>query len=291
MLTFEAVARHLSFTEAAGELGVSQAATSRQVRILEDHLGVRLFHREHRRIRLTQAGEQLYRAVAMAFGHLAETGERLRAGARGKGLTVATSIAFSAFWLMPRIARFHADHPEVELRLVTSDRESEWLSDSVDLAVIFGPGRRPGFAAERLFGDEVIPVCQPSYLAGRAAPMEPAALLDETLLHMDPAYPSWLTWEDWFARLGLGVPRRLQGPRFSTYTIAMQAGRDGRGMVLGWRRLVEPELAAGTLVRVTGARVVPEDAYVLMVPERSRGDARVRAFRDWIVAEAAADWG
>ena len=289
LVVFEAVARHLSFTAAARELGVSQAATSRQVRLLEDHLSVRLFSREHRQIRLTPAGAELHQAVTLGLGHIAAVTDGLRAGRRDRSFTIATSIAFSAFWLMPRIGRFHAAQPEIELRLVTSDSESEWPNDGVDVAVAFGRGQGPGFTAERLFGDEIIAVCHPDYLAGRPPPGEAAALCGETLLHLDSAHLSRLGWKAWLARCGVAA-RDLPGRRFNTYTIAIQAARDGQGVALGWRRLIDPDLAAGTLMRLTAASVVPEDAYYLLVPERLADDPRVRAFRDWILAEAAEDW-
>lgn len=292
LVTFEAVARHLGFTAAARELGVSQAATSRQVRLLEDHLGVALFSRAGKRVRLTAAGERLQQAAAMAFGHLAGTVEELRRERRPKALTVATSIAFASFWLMPRLAAFHAAYPELELRLATSDGEADWFAEDVDAAVVFGPPGRRGLAGESLFGDQVVAVCRPGYFGTRTAPRTAAELQDEVLLQMESPHSSWLSWSDWLARCGAPLSpggRGPRGPRFNAYTITMQAALDGRGLALGWRRLIEPHLQDGRLVRVTEAVVVPDETYMLVMPERRKSPG-LQAFQDWILAEARADW-
>lgn len=290
LVVFEAVARHLSFTAAAGELGVSQAATSRQVRILEDHLGVQLFHRTKRQVRLTPAGEQLHASVTMGFGHILTSVRALREGTAGSALTLATSLAFSTFWLIPRIGRFHATHPDIELRLVTSDSESDWLADRVDAAVIFGPGRYPGFAATPLFSDEVVAMTGASAFAeGRYGGAE--ALLDAPLLHLEQPYKSWISWEDWFARCGITVPGPLAGRRYNNYAMVHQAARDGVGIALGWRRLIGPELRSGALVEVVPERVVPVESYHLLVPESRQDNDRIKAIRDWIVEEGKRDWG
>ncbi len=291
LVTFEAVARHLGFTAAARELGVSQAATSRQVRLLEDHLGVALFNRAGKRVRLTEAGTRLQQAATMAFGHLAAMAEELRREQRPRALTVATSSAFASFWLMPRLAAFQAAHPDLEMRLATSDGEADWFADDVDAAVVFGPSGRGAAAGELLFSDQVVAVCRPGYFGTRPVPSAAAELQSEVLLQLETPHPSWLRWPDWFAHCGAPLPPggAPRGPRFNAYTITLQAALDGRGLALGWRRLIEPLLRDGRLAQVTEAVVVPEEAYRLMVPER-RGTPGLRAFRDWILAEAQADW-
>ena len=290
LVAFEAVARHLNFTAAARELGVSQAAASRQVRILEDHLGLRLFDRTKRRVRLTPAGEALQAAVVMGLGHIVAAVRRLREDSRPAALTVATSIAFSTFWLIPRVGRFHAAHPEIELRLVTSDAEADWLADDVAAAVIFGDGAHPGFRARRLFGDEIVALASPDFFAPAARPATAAQLLGATLLHMDESHPTWIGWRRWFAACGIERTGQLAGRHFNNYAVAIQAARDGLGVVLGWRRLVEAELAGGTLVRAAPEAVVPAAAYHLVMPAGDADSPGARAFRNWIMEEAARDW-
>jgi DNA-binding transcriptional LysR family regulator len=290
LVSFEAVARHLSFTQAARELGVSQAATSRQVRLLEDHLGVVLFNRARKRVRLTPAGEQLLQAVAMGFGHIASIADALRQARRGRALTVATSLAFSAFWLMPRLPAFHAAYPTLELRLSTSDSEADWSADDVDVAVVFGPQAGAGWLSEALFGDQVIAVCRPDYFGARGLPQSVAELQEETLLQIESPYISWFNWPDWFARNAAPLRRDPRGPRFNNYMIAIQAALDGQGLALGWRRLIAPQLSDGRLIQVTSASVTPNNDYVLLIPDTRGEDRRVRAFRNWILGEARRDW-
>lgn len=290
LVSFEAVARHLSFTQAAIELGVSQAATSRQVRLLEDHLGVALFDRTRKRVRLTPAGQQLLEAVAMGFGHIATTAEGLRPDRRSRALTVATSLAFSAFWLMPRLPSFHAAHPDLELRLSTSDSEADWYAEDVDIAVIFGPQAPGGWLIEDLFGDQVIAVCRPDYFGSRELPQSVEELQEETLLQIESPYISWFSWPDWFARNSATLRRGPRGPRFNNYMIAIQAALDGQGLALGWRRLIAPLLNDGRLVEVTKGIVIPDDDYRLLIPRSAADDRQVRAFRSWILGEAQRDW-
>ena len=290
LVTFEAVARNLSFTRAAGELGVSQAATSRQVRLLEEHLGVVLFNRAQKRVRLTPSGQQLLEAVAMGFGHIAGVADGLRRERHDRALTVATSLAFSAFWLMPRLPAFHAAYPALELRLSTSDSETDWVADDVDVAVVFGAQERSGWHSEALFGDQVIAVCRPDYFGGRGSPQAAGALHEETLIQIESPYMSWFSWPDWFARNAAPLRRSPRGPRFTNYIIAIQAALDGQGLALGWRRLVDPHLRDGRLIQVTKASVTPADDYMLMAPERPGNDRRIRAFGNWIRGEAKQDW-
>lgn len=290
LIAFEAVARQLGFTAAARELGVSQAATSRQVRLLEEDLGVRLFRREGRSVRMTEAGRDLYLAVSSGLGHIAATADGLRARGRGAHLTVATSIAFSAFWLMPRIGAFQASRPDSELHLVTGDSIEDWLADDTDVAIAYGDGAWPGRSPERLFGDEILPVCHPAYIERHGRPRTVADLLDHTLLQFESEHTSWIGWPVWLERCGVVPDRPLHGPHFTSYTIAIQAARDGQGIALGWRRLVQPMLDDGSMVRLTAAALVPDNAYYLLIPKRRESDPTVRAFRDWVVGQAALDW-
>lgn len=289
LVTFEAVARYLSFTQAARELGVSQAATSRQVRLLEEHLGVVLFNRARKRVRLTPAGQQLLEAVAMGLGHIATTANGLRRERHDRALTVATSLSFSAFWLMPRLPAFHAAYPEMELRLSTSNSERDWFADDVDVAVVFGTDGGSGWRAEALFGDRVIAVCRPDYFGARGLPQSVMELPEETLIQIESPYVSWLSWPDWLARNAVALRRSLRGPRFTNYTIAIQAALDGQGVTLGWRRLIAPHLLDGRLIQVTKASVTPDDAYVLMIPDHAGHDRRISAFRQWVLGEAKQD--
>ena len=286
LVVFEAAARRLSFTAAAAELGVSQAAVSRQIRALEDHLGVALFRRLHRAVRLTAEGERLFGAVTMGLGHISETAAALRRDQGRHQITVCTTIAFAAFWLMPRIDRFKSAHPDLELRFIASDTAVDPRAEGIDIAVRYGAGRWPGLDAYRLFDEEVFPVCNPAYLEGGPRLDETGDLLDATLLHQEAGEPSWLTWRDWLKSQDVTPPVKIPGPRFNNYTILMQAAQAGQGVALGWRRLIEPLVAAGSLVRPIEASLAAPDAYYTVMPEQSGPSEAARALRDWLHAEA-----
>ena len=176
LVVFEAAARHTNFTRAAEELAVTQSAVSRQIQLLEDHLGIALFHRQSRGLRLTQEGERLHRAVSMGLEHIANVAADLRRQRGPRELTVATSVAFASYWLMARIAKFRAAHPQVELRLVAASPVYDLAAAGIDLAVRYGTGEWPGVEATRLFDNEIWPVCAPKYLAGRTPPASLAEL-------------------------------------------------------------------------------------------------------------------
>lgn len=286
LLAFEAAARHLSFTLAAGELGVSQAAVSRQIRSLEDHLETPLFRRLHREVRLTLEGERLQAAVTMSLGHIAETTDTLRRQSGPGAVSVCTTIAFSAFWLMPRIERFREVRPDIELKLIAAEHLVDLAAEGIDLGVRYGDGLWPDVTAELLFRDEVFPICSPAYLEAHPGIDSPADLVTNRLLHQDVTDPSWLSWEAWLSQHGVALPRSLPGPSFNNYVIVLQAAQAGQGIALGWGRFVEPLLESGTLVPVLPTRLRTKHAFHLVSPRRDTPNAEALAFRDWLLAEA-----
>lgn len=287
LIVFEAVARRLGFTAAAQELGISQAAVSRQIRNLEDFVGQDLFRRSHRRVTLTESGAQLFDDVTFGLGRIAERMDHLRKSlAEESVLTIQTTIAFASFWLMPRLSRFAAAHPEIELRLITSDLPPDFAGVPVDLAVVYGARVPPGLKGIRLFGDEILPVASPRFLENRRPTETFADLQGAPLLNMEPAQSIWLTWEEWFARLGHKLPGNIKGPRFSSYALVVQAALEGQGIALGWRRMLAPQLARGDLLPVTEASLVPGEAYHLVLTRRDELPKKICYFRDWILEAA-----
>lgn len=286
LVAFEAAARRSSFTIAAGELGVTQAAISRQIRALEEHLGVMLFRRMHRTVRLTAEGQRLHSAVKMGLEHIADTATGIRRAAAGAHVTVSAAIAFATFWLMPRIAKFRAAFPEIELRLVASDHLIDPVEDGVDAAIRYGGGNWPGLRATHLFDEEIFPVCSPAYLERRPAPISPGDLIKETLLRMNPPDQSWIDWDTWLKEFGVMAPAAQRGPEFNTYTILIQAAVGGQGVALGWRHMVEDLLAAGSLVRPIATSLSAQGAYYLVVREDIPLHREAAAFCDWLIAEA-----
>ena len=287
LVAFEAAARRLSFTRAGEELNVTQAAISRHVCALEADLGVSLFHRAHRRVRLTPDGERLAQAVTLGLQHIARTVGDLRRVRHAGQLTIAASVAFSSLWLMPRLARFHAAHPDVRLRLVAVDRFDDPAAVGVDLTVRYGDGRWPGMVATRLFADEIFPVCSPDYVA-RHGPFETIEdLLGESILRMDDLDPTWIDWPAWLDAMGVSTPSGQPGLRFNNYTLEVQAAVNGQGIALGWQRLVADLLESGALVRPVEALLPSSDAHYVILPAGGEPSLDAMALHDWLVAEAS----
>jgi len=286
LVTFEAAARHLNFTRAAGELAVTQAAVSRQIHLLEDNLGVALFERRARGLKLTAAGKRLHEAVTMGLGHIAGTAADLRRVRREGELTVSTSVTFANYWLMSRVAKFRAAHPEVQLRLVASAPVRDLTASGIDLAVRYGRGKWEGAESVHLLDNHVFPVCAPSYMARRRPLQSVTDLLEETLLHLVEYDRNWVTWESWLAAMGVHAPPRGPSLEFDNYLVLTQAVLDGQGIALGGGRLAEDFLARGVLIRPIEAMLRSEQSFYLLIPTDQPMTEQARAFRDWILVEA-----
>ena len=282
---FESAARQLSFTAAAVELGTTQPAVSQQIQRLERQLGARLFDRVYRGIVLTDAGRLL-------LAHVQDGLATIRAGLAAVGdqaqhevLQVATDFAFAAYWLMPRLPRFHAAHPEIDVSLVTSERSPHLLRAEIDVAIAFGDGRFKHGEALPLFREEVFPVCSPRLLDEPGA-LPVAALAGLPLLHLAAeGRARWFDWDGLFRALGVpGAPAAGQ-LRFDNYTLLIQAAIAGQGVAIGWRHLVDDLLAQGLLTRVTAASACSEFGYWVVLPERKRRARLVQRFVDWLQGE------
>lgn len=286
LVAFEAAARHLNFTRAAKELLVTQAAVSRHIKILEDHLGLPLFLRLPRSLQLTPQGRRLQAAVTMGLGHIANTAADLRRASGDEDVTVSTSVTFASYWLMARIAKFRVAYPELEIRLVASAPVADLVVAGIDLAVRYGAGKWPDVETIHLMNNEVFPVCAPSYLEGRAPLRTPDDLLNETLLHLVKHDLNWVSWDKWLKSIGVeGKPTR-RGHEFDNYLILVQAALDGQGIALGGGRLADDFLARGSLVRPIDATLSSERGFYLLIPKDLPLSKSARLFRDWILNEA-----
>jgi len=293
LVVFEAAARHLNFTRAAAELSVTQAAVSRQIQGLEAHLGVALFQRGRRALKLTRDGSRLHKAVAMGLEHIADTAAEIGRTRNPREVTVSSSVTFASYWLMSRVAKFRAAHPEVALRLVASAPVSDLVSAGIDLAVRYGRGAWSGMEAIHLLDNEIFPVCAPSYMSGRAPLGAPVELLGETLLHLVEYDRNWVTWESWLRAVGVEEASAASGAgrglEFDNYLILIQAALDGQGIALGGGRLAEDFLARGALVRPVDVTLGSERAFHLVIPAQVPLSPAATLFRDWILAEAGGD--
>jgi DNA-binding transcriptional LysR family regulator len=321
---FETAARLGSFSKAAQELNSSQPAISQQIRQLEIAVGQKLFRRKSQGVALTEAGEDLRVAVQQGFTSLREVMARLREPRLRLSLTVATDFAFAAYWLLPRLDRFKAEIPLVDVRILTAQHTDDLGSANADIAILFGhppatkiAPRRDGkitakaagmIEGSRLFSEAVFPVCAPGY-AHHAAKGAAGWLATATLLHLDdvaagPQQPQrtgtrWFGWSDWVDACGLALP--VDGPqlRFNNYSLVLQAAIAGQGVALGWSPLVEPLLAAGQLVRADDfvlrsrrgyivTRLGPSELAGYQRPGRPAAEIVSAAdrFLDWLQREA-----
>jgi len=286
---FESCARLRSFTAAAAELGTTQPAVSQQVKRLEEQLATRLFDRIYRGIELTDAGETLFEAVQSGLQRLDAGLEAITAQPQHEVLQVATDFAFAAYWLMPRLHRFHEAWPHVDVSLVTSERSHAMVRPDIDVAVVFGDGRFKQSDSHWLFGEEVFPVCSPRLLEGRPQPLTDSDLLHLPLLHLRAESSShWFNWGAMFRALGLGCSPAPGQLRFDNYTLLIQAAIAGQGVAIGWRHLVDPMLEQGLLCRPVAASATSSLAYYAVVSTRKRRGPLVQPFLDWMMAERAA---
>lgn len=288
-LALEAVVRNASFTAASHELRVTQSAISKQVRTLEDHLRVELIRRERPRIRKTPEGDLIASAVRAGTDAIEAAVRSVREQQNESKLSVTAVTALSSLWLMPRLPRFLVRRPKIEVNLMMRDREVQGEDDDFDIGILFSDRRRPGFEMQRLFGDEVLAVCSPAYLRKNRHIRDARDLPKEDLLHLVTDDP-WMAWPEWFAACGVNLESSLTGPQFNNYILVVQAALEGQGIALGWRRLVNPMLDRGELVRLTPEAAIPEAAYNVIVPNQRAANRAAWAFRSWLLEEAARDW-
>ena len=287
---FEAAARHLSFTKAATELFVTQAAVSHQVRALEEYLGIALFRRFNRRLMMTDAGQAYYPALRDAFEAIDQATRRLRQRQdSGDTLRVSVLPSFAAKWLMPRLPRFRAENPAVDVLISASDSLVDLEREDFHMGIRFGYGRYPGLVTTKLMGDKIFPVCSPRLLESERPPRRPDDLRHHTLLHDDMARrdESSNDWASWLAAAGVtGVdPRR--GPAFSHSSLVLTAAIDGQGVALGRLTLAADDMAAGRLICPFGPVIEAPLAYYLATPPALADHPAVGLFRDWLLREAS----
>jgi LysR family transcriptional regulator, glycine cleavage system transcriptional activator len=281
---FEAAARHSSLSFAAAELNVTPSAVSKHVTFLEQELGVPLFVRGHRSMRLTAEGEQLYRSLSESFAGMAAAFEAIKTSRTARTVTVGCTTAFAQMWLMPRLGNFWRAHQDIVIDQVVSDRSQDLRRSEVDLRLRYGDGSWPEETAIRLFGDTIFPVASPDF-ARKHKVKEPAELVGLPVLEVISQERGWTEWEEWFASVGVNA-RRVKTRRINNYVIAWQAAMDGQGIALGWQSLVGPMLEARKLVRVTKAEMLPTEATYVTWSAHRPLSAEATVLRDWLMAEA-----
>lgn len=282
---FEAAARHLSIKDAAEELHVTPSAVSQLIRSLEERLGTRLFRRLNRALVLTEAGQAYLPPVHHAFRRIAKATQDVIALSGTSTLTVSAMPNFAVSWLIPRLARFRARHPEIDLQIQSTAKLTDFARDGVDVAIRHGLGRYPGLCSDRIMAVELVPVASPALLAVHERPSQPADIVNLPLLH-EAARADWRLWLDAQGVEYIDVPG---GPSFDDETLRIHAALTGLGVALVRSALVRNELADGRLVSLSTTAWPSEFAYYCVCPQETADRPNIVAFRDWLIEEGRAE--
>jgi LysR family transcriptional regulator, glycine cleavage system transcriptional activator len=281
---FEAAARHLSFTTAASELNVTQAAVSHQIKALEERLGLKLFRRVGRNLLLSDAAQAYLPEIAAAFDRIAGATRRLHQYDAAGVLSATVLPSFAAKWLLPRLGRFRAAHPEIDLRISSSVETVDLMREDFDIALRAGSGDYPGMRADAILSESFFPVCSPALLAGPLPLRAADDLRHHTLLHDEPRD----LWQLWFKMVGIADIDATRGPGFSDSGMLIWAAIEGQGVAIAKGTLAADDLRAGRLVRPFDQSMPADFSYWLVCPEASADRPKIVAFREWLLAEAGA---
>ena len=274
---FEAAARLGSFVAAGEELNVTQAAISRMVRLLEERLGFKLFDRMPNGLALTPQGRALQPGLTAAFDAIAGVTQQVAAMRSTPVLTLGVGPSFAVRWLIPRLASFYRQHPDIEVRLATGGAINPFKDDWT-CGILLGNGDWAGHQAEPMFSADLFPVCARA-IAQRLK--KPADLAEEVLLEVQHSPEEWPLW---LAAARVKLRANTLGPRFDNYVMALQAAVDGVGVAIGLRPYVEDDLASGRLVAPFKLAVPKEQAWYLVYRPFRQDDAALVAFREWLMA-------
>ena len=288
---FEATARLLNFSAAAEELSLTQSAISRQIQSLENELGQRLFIRHARTVELTQHGLQLRQAVSQSLLQIDNTVQNIRATSARRAIAVTTFASFASMWLIPRLAAFQTSYPDIDIRIHANDKPVELATSDIDIAIRYGPANTMPANAQKLFGEQLMPVASPLLLQREAPIAQPADLTRFALIEQNletTTYMDWMNWRLWLNGHGL---HRLQPKRwlYFNYTYqSVQAAIDGLGLVLARPPLIAANLARGDLVEVLpGHRNESPMGYWLLISPMSTNCEEVQVFSAWLQHQAS----
>jgi LysR family transcriptional regulator, glycine cleavage system transcriptional activator len=280
---FEAAGRLGSFKEAAAELHVTHGAVSQHVRLLEEWLGAALFERHNRRVTLTPAAKAYLDEIGPLFERLAQATARYGvAEAVSRTLSVNAPATFTLRWLVPRLAKFRAEHPDVEVKVETSNEPLEGLKENYDVIIRGGPDTFYGYSMQPFLAEERLPVCSPELLQ-RVPLRSPGDLRQHTLLHTS-SLPR--LWPDWLASAQIPALKPAATLTFDHFYLTLQAAIDGIGIAMGPTALVSDDIAAGRLVAPFAGPRLPSRSYCTYVPDEARDDELVALFRSWLERES-----
>ena len=282
LVAFEAAARLLSFTRAAEELHLSQAAISQQIRSLEAKLQVKLFSRSHRAVQLTNEGREYLHTVAAILKQLAGATMDIQNVEFNQQLVFGCDQSFATQWLSPRISELCSLLPEVSLRIVASDNYDESLGPEVQAAVLHGDGDWPGFISQRLFDEEVFPVCSPDYPHQQAQQDWASWLLQAQLIDLADNHWNWMSWRLWLSGNDIDEPLANRNLQINSYPMVIDAACAGEGVALGWRGLVDDLITSGKLIRPVQQSLQTEFGYYFICRDNLQADAIIQPLKQWL---------
>ena len=285
--SFEAAARLGSFTLAANELCLTQSAISRQIKSLEDHCRVKLFRRQHRKIELTEEGRALYTAVSNGLNEISSCLSSFSSRQGFPQITVSATVAFSYFWLMPRIESFSMAHPDVDIRILATDQVIDLHHDEADVAILYGAGSWPGVNVSHLFEESVYPVCSPGFTQADPDMKLATDLLNKTLLHFEGiGNIGGVNWQSWLGAQGVDEAPSRRGIQLNSYPMILQAAQAGRGVALGWSYITDEMVRDGRLVCPIGNVLKTGQGYYVGALEKKSTRPAISAFISWMIGEA-----
>ncbi len=281
---FECAARHLSVKIAAEELCVTSGAVSQMIKLLEEHLGVKLFKRMNRRILLTQAGQDYLPVIRNAFRQIAEASRHATMSTSTGILTLSVTPFFASAWLIPRLNSFGQTHPDIDLQVLTGNVLVDFSLDNVDIAVRHGVGRYPGLRSHHLVSIQMVPVAAPSLVARLGMPASAADLLAWPKVN-DADRQGWRLW---FQAQGVEHIEPARGTAVDNTGLLLNAVIAGHGAGLLPAAMVAPDIEQGRLVQLAKPTHMETFAYYLVYPQMHEDNPKIAAFRDWILGEASA---
>jgi LysR family glycine cleavage system transcriptional activator len=277
---FEVACRHGSYSEAARELHVTHSAVSQRIRQLEEALGLTLFERQGNRMVPTSGGLRLQAGLKSAFLEMNAALASIQTRRKDTEITVSLLPVMAARWLVPRLSRFRARFPHINLHIKTGQSLANFKSDGVDIAIRFGTGDWKGLRAIKLLDEEFFPVCSPGLNGGRL-PKDPASMLSQPLL-----IDRNLSWHAWFKSAGVKLDRDIAGTSFTDTNALMEAAVMGQGIALGRLSFTRSDILAGKLVRLSEHSLRVAYCHYVVYPIASESNPALAAFRDWLVEEA-----
>lgn len=280
---FEAAARHLSFTKAADELCVTQAAVSHQIKALEEWLGVPLFVRLNRAIKLTDSGQKFSGPLTEAFDILENVTSEVLLREIDSALTIATFDSIASAWLVPRLKGLRALYPELNVHIRIIDKYSDFIDDDIDLEIRYGDGNWPKFHVTKLAEEDLYPVCSPQFLDVRSPLRNPSDLLKYKLIHDE----TMTSWQQWLIAAGVSNPQLDDSLSMNHSHLVMQAAIAGEGIALGRSVLVQDALKNGSLIIPLEYSLKSDFAYYIVCPKNTAEQIWVSSFREWLESEVA----